>query len=180
MTRAGGNGRDQAAPVIVQGRLRIRQSSCEIFEQEKLVKPGDPASAPWETLSCFGAAGQFNSMMQSGQDPALVHSMMPAIKKRIQSNAMSGQTITLCRCSRDSEFVRVATAANRGSPASRPVWLPLLEFWPSVVLVGIARAIDFARCANSRFPLPIISLPPAELHQCCCFDSIDRDINLIS
>jgi hypothetical protein len=52
MTRAGGNGREQAAaPMIVQGRLRIRQSSSQIFEQEKLVKPGDPASGPWETLS---------------------------------------------------------------------------------------------------------------------------------
>jgi hypothetical protein len=51
MTRAGGNGRDKAAPMIVQGRLRIRQSSSQIFEQEKLVKPGDPASGPWETLS---------------------------------------------------------------------------------------------------------------------------------
>jgi len=51
MTRPGGNGRDEAAPMIVQGRLRIRQSSSQIFEQEKLVKPDDPASGPWKTLS---------------------------------------------------------------------------------------------------------------------------------
>jgi hypothetical protein len=51
MARAGGNGRDKAAPMIVKGRLRVRQSSSQIFEQEKLVKPGDPASGPWETLS---------------------------------------------------------------------------------------------------------------------------------
>jgi hypothetical protein len=37
--------------MIVQGRLRVRQSSSQIFEQEKLVKLGDPASGPRETLS---------------------------------------------------------------------------------------------------------------------------------
>ena len=64
-TRAGGNGRDRAAPIDAsKGDLGFGQCFSQIFEQEKLVKPGDPASGSLgDAIECFGAAGQFNSMI---------------------------------------------------------------------------------------------------------------------
>ena len=95
--------------------------------------------------------------------------MMPAKKKRIQSNAMRHQTITLCRCSRDSASVRClrGEVGSSGEPAClAPV---LLEVCSSLVFMGIASYSDFERCLNCRFLLSIISLPPAELDQRCCW-----------
>src|SRR5262245_42156331 len=104
--------------------------------------------------------------VHSRAEEALFHRMMPARKKRIQSNAMNHQTIILCRCSSDPESLRASTAANRNRLSSTPVWPPPLPAArSSKVFLGIERYIVFEWRLNCRFLLLIMSLPPSELDQ---------------